>query len=113
MKNFQVYWNRHKNIWSIRINGRVIMHANELMLTNCKFKVGKKGRERCIRTRVRNVHAYATGDITLDKTKFPTDVTIPVCYNPFMMEHFMANNKPIYECEYAIFDSKGRVSAKI
>lgn len=111
--NYQVYWNRHKSIWSVRINGHVIFHANELMLTNCKFRVGKKGREKCIRDRVRNVHAYATGDLTMDVRKFPIDKTVDIWYNPYLSDTFMVGTNPIYECQYAIFDSRGKVKAKV
>ncbi len=66
-KRVAVYWNLHKHTWSVKgPEGRVIMHADEVVLgepgkADCKFTVGELGRLRVRMERVKNVHAFARG----------------------------------------------------
>jgi len=65
MKVF-VYFNLHKKVWSLKAleganKGRVIAHRNEVMLTDCVFKVSEPGRQRVLREKAKNVHAGVVG----------------------------------------------------
>jgi len=60
-KRVFVYFNLHKKVWSVRQSGKVVGHTEHIMLKDCRFLVGKKGRERVIREGKKNVHAGVSG----------------------------------------------------
>ena len=85
----QVYYNLHKKCYSVRQNGRVVDHADSVVMTDCRFLVQPAGREKVRRTGVKNVHATVTGVIIpvdlegvfyLMATPEPCDY---VSYNPY------------------------------
>jgi len=43
--------------------GLVIAHADHVLLQTANFKVGQKGRDRVLKTKQKNVHAYVVGDL--------------------------------------------------
>ena len=63
----EVYWNLHKDCFSVRKNGRVVDYLygrDYLTLTDVKFVVQPAGRERVLRERKKNVHAFVRGHVT-------------------------------------------------
>ncbi len=56
-----VYKNLHKGCWSIRQDGLVKAHTDNVTLYNVMMKVNKKGRERVLREKRKNVHAGISG----------------------------------------------------
>lgn len=58
-----VYWNLHKRVFSIRVNGRVIAHARRVLIQNPEFTVSEKGRARVLASGRKNVHAGVVGDV--------------------------------------------------
>jgi hypothetical protein len=59
----EVYWNLHKNCFSYRpIGGRVI-HADSIVLKDVTFAVQPAGRERVLREKKKNVHAFVRGTL--------------------------------------------------
>lgn len=46
---------------SVKVPGERIAYASEVLLTDVTFKVHEGGRRRCLRTGVRNVHAWVVG----------------------------------------------------
>lgn len=91
----KVYRNLHKNCYSVvalegENKGRVIAHEQIVLLEDASFKVSQKGRERVIRERRKNVHAYVKG--TLLSTDFPWGDCLGgwerVVYNPYKMAQF-------------------------
>jgi hypothetical protein len=96
-----VYWNLHKNVWSVKAlegkdKGRVIHHAQSVMLQNCTFKVSQAGRARVLREQCKNVHAGVVG--TLVRYDSEDDVymphAVPVTYNPYKYETFVQRDNP-------------------
>lgn len=63
-KQVDVYRNLHKNCFSIRQGGIVKCHAKEIPLILVEFRVGKKGRERVISEKRKNVHAFVRGNVS-------------------------------------------------
>jgi hypothetical protein len=59
----EVYWNLHKRTFSVRRRGRVLMHADDVVLRDARFVVQPAGWERSVRERRRRVHAYVRGEI--------------------------------------------------
>ena len=62
-KSVSVYRNLHKNCWSVQQGGRVVFHAISLVLRDFTTVVRKAGRERLLRERKKNVHAFLKGHL--------------------------------------------------
>lgn len=58
-----VYRNRTRCRWSVRISGRVVGHRLGLALTGVTLRASEAARLRCLRTGARDVHAWAAGTI--------------------------------------------------
>lgn len=68
MKAF-VYWNLHKNVWSVKatsgeFKGKVVAHSERVTLFNATPKVSEAGRVRVIKEQRKNVHAGIVGEVT-------------------------------------------------
>lgn len=100
----RVYYNLHRHLWSVQgyVKGRgwrIIGHASELLLDNVVFKVSEKGRQRVIREKRKNVHAYAIGDLVYTLSAMYPDGRSWDEYagsNPFPNEHFKIKGKPAW-----------------
>jgi hypothetical protein len=96
----EIYRNLHggeDRKYSIRQNGLVVAHTNQIMLRDVEFKVSKAGQLKVRREKVKNVHAKATGLISLkggmgttalDKRGLPAKIT----YDPYRDDFFMCKN---------------------
>lgn len=85
-----VYRNLHKNCYSIRNqHGRVVEHATEFWLDDVVFAVGKAGRERVLRERRKNVHAFVRGERG-ERDAILADPThgIAIKYDPYEGDSF-------------------------
>lgn len=102
-----VYRNLHRKCYSVRSmeSGRVLFHVDEITLTDVKFRVGKAGRERVLRTRQKNVHAGVVGYIA--------DVSLlgqssKVTYNPYKYSSFVRSDESsIDTAKIALIDASG------
>lgn len=103
-KKVFVYWNLHKDCWSIRDHQtkKVIAHSFILMLKDVKFHVSEKGRQRVIKTGHKNVHAGVIGTLCSD---IPNNNVIgsPAYYNPHKQATFTSNGVILDEAPYARF----------
>jgi hypothetical protein len=59
----EVYWNLHKKCFSYRLSGGKVTHARSLLLKDVKFAVQPAGRERVLREKKKNVHAFVRGTL--------------------------------------------------
>jgi len=122
----RVYKNLHKDCYSVRaiegsMKGIVIAHARNIVLKNVKYIVGEKGRERVIREKQKNVHAFVEGDIVsmitigTNTLNFPLHTSLPfsngvaITYNPYEYKSFVTRDHqvPVYESSYAILNDYG------
>ncbi len=114
MNKVQVYRNLNKKCWSIRSNGLVVEHLDELVLLDILFKVSAAGRQRVIKERRKNVHAYAEGMLIKKHIdSFWKEVCVDkVTYNPYLRGSFYnpATNEDIESAEIATFNKDGSVS---
>lgn len=86
----EIYFNLHKKLFSVRDmdTGRVIMHTGFALLENVQFVVQPAGRERVLREKSKNVHAFVRGwyssgeDLT---PRFERRAT----YNPYKYDSFV------------------------
>lgn len=95
-----VYRNLRKQQLSLKQRNRVIGHADAVILTDVEFRVRESGRQRCLRDKQKNVHAFAVG--TMEAT-IPDDIQAfnrgaRVSYNPYRSAHFfdVATGTPVY-----------------
>ena len=89
----EVYWNLHKNRWSIRSlenhnRGKIVGHIDRLILSDCQFVVQPGGQKRTRKTGQKNVHAFVRGHI--DGYHLPLPINSQrVTYNPFRDNTFI------------------------
>ena len=91
----EVYRNLHNGMWSVRSKktGRVIAHMNEVFLKDCVFKVREGGRQKVLREKQKNVHAFIEGDL-MNLSKQEQEliydmVGFGVTYNPYKFDSFV------------------------
>ena len=94
-KKVFVYKNLHKDCWSIRQDGLVKAHTEEVRMWDCAFQVNAKGRQKVLDEQRKNVHAGIKGYIDNDQ-QVPSGVE--VTYNPYKYNSFVdkATELPIY-----------------
>lgn len=92
-KPVRVYKNLNNGKMSIQQNGKVVAYTDSITLKNASFKVNEGGRQRVIRERQKNVHAYAIG-LIVSFTDHDTLDGQPVTYDPYKFGHFYAKQDP-------------------
>lgn len=121
MNKVFVYWNLHRNLWSVKdlVTGRVIMRTTKLTLENATFKVSEAGRQRVLREKRKNVHAGVTGYIVAAGIQVAKDnnneeivTSQAVTYNPYNGPDFVFRNSGdvIKTAKYVQFDSSRKVT---
>ena len=113
----QVYYNLHKKCLSIRYRGKVIEHAREVTLTDAKFHVSEKGRQRVLKEKRKNVHAYVSGKLKesfwfLQSPKYIWTAKQRVTYNPYKYKNFVDKEtlEPVASAEVVHISGK-RITA--
>ena len=92
-----VYRNLHRQCWGIRLRGKVVDHAHEVWIRHAEFKVFETGRQRVIREKRKNVHAFVVGAFSLDPCVAEIlDMGNPVrvSYNPYTTGSFTVGDYP-------------------
>ena len=106
----EVYFNLHKRVFSVRSckTGRVIHHAKDVHIVNPKFVVREGGRQRVLRERKKNVHAFVRGNLTAFKDS-PSYLADTIGYNPFKYDSFvkMPDEAPVYKAFRAWLNVNG------
>ena len=94
-KKVFVYKNLHKDCWSVKQDGLVKAHTEEVRMWDCAFQVNAKGRQKVLEEQRKNVHAGIKGYIDNDQ-QVPSGVE--VTYNPYKYDSFVdkATELPIY-----------------
>lgn len=95
----KVYFNLRKKCFSIQHKGKVIAHADTVKLKNVTYKVSEAGRQRVLKERHKNVHAFLVGEWVHSLSE--DFAGIPVTYNPYKYSSFV---DAVYE--FAITNSK-------
>lgn len=102
----QVYRNLHRACWSIRQDGLVKAYADVIHLTDTDFVVRDKGRERVLKSRTKEVHAWLKGYIHPKPNSiraFGDERWNRVTYNPYENQQFtlVKGSKPITKADRA------------
>ena len=82
-KRVAVYFNLRRRCWSIRHRGLVVGHCDSVTLHGAHFVVSEAGRQRVLKERRKNVHAYVVGTVGAIGGVGPGGLTIGVSYNPY------------------------------
>jgi len=91
------------------MGNKVVAHSESLLLKNATFKVSQKGRERVVKTGVRNVHAGVVGDLVFDPQEFPKEMPSTVVrYNPFRSNQFLKESLEPVENAPLVYFHKGK-----
>ena len=80
-----VYWNLHRDCFSVRESGKPVRHATRVVLKDARFVVQRGGYEATVREHVKRVHAMVRGVVAADE---PTGNGVAVTYNPYRADHF-------------------------
>ena len=92
MEKVRVYWNLHKDIWSVVSckSGLVIDYMKYLTLLDAYFTVWISGQKRVREEGKKNVHAFAVGYIAQDNNDNVNPLDWDrVKYNPYTDNYFM------------------------
>ena len=115
-QQIQVYRNLRKTNFSIRDakTRRVIAYGTDIILSNIKMCVQKSGRERVIREKWKNVHAFISGTLEEDNNVDLNQDWQVIYYNPFTTETFVnkTTGEPIFHAKVAYL-SNGKCFVKI
>ena len=104
-KKVFVYKNLHKDCWSVKQDGLVKAHTEEVRMWDCAFQVNAKGRQKVLDEQRKNVHAGIKGYIDNDQ-QVPSGVE--VTYNPYKYDSFVDKDseEPVYFSSYAKLSRK-------
>ena len=84
-KPIEVYKNLNRNCWSVRQGGIVMLHTDAIALEQCQFKVSEAGRQRVLKEKRKNVHAFIKGIFIRKGDLVKGD---KVTYDPYKMSSF-------------------------
>lgn len=87
-KPVRVYKNLNNGMISIQQNGKVVCHTDHVTLSNVFFKVSEASRQRVIRDKQRNVHAFICGMVVNFESQAITTNKRDISYNPYKMPYF-------------------------
>jgi len=93
-----IYKNLHKDCWSLKQDGLVKAHTHDLCLFDCSFRVNKKGREKVLKEKRKNVHAGISGYIDTPWLMGCLSAEVAI-YNPYKFKSFVRaddNAKPVF-----------------
>ena len=95
-----VYFNLHKRCWSVRQDGKIVQHADRIMLKDCRYLVGQAGRRKVLIDRRKNVHAGVSGYL-VDSVPNVPECLQEVTYNPYKHRTFVSKDNPSEPVEYS------------
>lgn len=98
----EIYYNLHKNLFSVRHKGKVIMHCHDAWVENATFVVRPAGNAKVRSTGQKNVHAFVRGDMC--EEVFGLSGGTAVTYNPHKYTSFVVKgtDEPIQKSKFAV-----------
>ena len=105
-KPVEVYKNLNRDCFSVRQGGIVRFHTKIVCLKNVTYKVSEAGRQRVLKEKRKNVHAFVVGTIChsdeVSKETFPFTAAW-VSYNPYKNDSFyvVGDGQKIKKSQYA------------
>lgn len=107
MAKYYIYRNlRLKDTFSIRYRGKVVARHTMTLARNVKFQVSEAGRQRVLREKQKNVHAYVVADEVVPYTEaIGTSQLQRITYNPYTGPHFTIDGYPITSAKAVLFEA--------
>lgn len=107
----EAYWNLHRNCISYRptTKGGRVQHAESLQLRNVRFAVQPAGREKVLKEKRKNVHAFVRGNVvSIGQGLPPKGEWVRVTYNPYLYDSFVIaeTGEPIYAAHEVVIEDK-------
>jgi hypothetical protein len=89
-----VYFNLHKKCLSVRHKGKVVHHSDYVKIINPTFVVSQAGRQRVLREKRKNVHAFVRGELAAleNNPKDSANNLQTITYNPYKYSTFVTKN---------------------
>lgn len=106
----KVYFNLHRKVFSV-VNiktGKVAGYSENLCLKNAQLRVQESGRQRVLREKRKNVHAFVVGEYNPDSyVHVPVD-SVEVTYNPYKYNSFVIkhNKTALSKADKVILQAK-------
>ena len=88
----EVYKNLHNGLFSVRQDGLVVAHVESIVLSYPKIKVNESGRQKVIKDKAKNVHAFITGFPNSVNKLFTSTDKRAITYNPYRFRTFVYKN---------------------
>jgi hypothetical protein len=109
----EVYRNLHKNCWSVRDSKTrlVISHVDYIHLHNATLVVRPAGREKVLREKRKNVHAFIKGTVAAcPKNSGQNTDAKQITYNPYRNESFVlqTTGEPITHADHVYLNDQGK-----
>lgn len=109
-RKIEVYRNLHKNCWSVRQNGLVKFHCQNISMRDCNFIVQPAGHAKVIREKKKNVHAFVRGYLVRERqTGIHTFCWDDIYYNPYKADTFVDfEDKPVHSADFVDLNIKDK-----
>ncbi len=108
-KKVKVYWNLHKQCWSVIYKTKVVGYVYSIRLENVHFVVQKAGRQRVLQEKKKNVHAFVVGTLIAFNQQKPPDYVLKISYHPYLNPWFhliLSPEEKIDECNFVHCEDK-------
>ncbi|UJJ74803.1 hypothetical protein [Bacillus phage BM-P1] len=84
----KVYYNLHKHTFSVQQKGLVVLHLDMVVMSDAEFRVNETGRQRVLKEKRKNVHAFVNGSLSLDMEDVDSSYR-EATYNPYLYDSFV------------------------
>lgn len=105
------YRNLHKNCYSVvdMKTGRVHAHLQSLLLKDARFRVSEAGRQRVLREKKKNVHAFVVGELASNTQGVPDLQPKEAWYNPYRVSSFVnkRSKRPLHHAAFVYLGPGG------
>jgi len=92
--------------WSVRVDGIVVAIVDHVLLSDVTLTVRESGRQRVLRDKSKNVHAWVDGSW---EVKAPRSGWERIRYNPYKYDSFVraSSDRPLHHVPWAKLDQDG------
>ena len=112
---YDIYYNLRKKCLSVRDgkSRKVVGHIHRVWLADVDFKVSEAGRQRVLREKKKNVHAFVRGTpLAWDSTRVPLEGHTYLYYNPYTTKGFIDKNGKVVKSAKSVIINGKSVFAK-
>lgn len=106
-------------LYSIMHKGKVIDRRGQVLLSDAKFLVSEAGRQRVIKERQKNVHAFVEGNLVDEHGVFgidahtQKDLPARITYNPYVSGSFMWDGTAVRGARAVLLNERGVTAAYV